>query len=214
MPLTKLDDYARYEDFIYVPLDGHILEYAVPYFAVRVRPDLAFGFPDRFMKEMKSRLNMGPFYLSEVHSYDEMKQVYDIEQGTTVYIRLAFSVAVFFVFTVFLGVMGTFWFRTRQRRGEIGLHIAVGASRVDVMWLLLNEGFILLLVASIPGLLIAGNIAYADLTINTLIDFSISRFLTTILATYLLMLLMVFAGCCYPAYQAMHVSPAEVLHEE
>jgi putative ABC transport system permease protein len=214
LPLTKLDDYARYEDFIYVPLDTHILEYAVPYFAIRVRSDLVSGFPDRFMREMKSRLNMGSFYLSEVHSYDEMKQVYDVEQGTTVYLRLAFSVAVFFVFIVFLGVMGTFWFRTRQRRGEIGLRIAVGSSRFGVMWLLFNEGLILLLLASIPALLIAGNIVYADLTINTLTDFSAGRFLITVLATYLLMLLMLFAGCCYPAYQAMHISPAEALREE
>ena len=50
-------------------------------------------------------------------------------RGLLPYIRSARLIAIFFSFNVFIGLMGTFWFRTRHRRSEIALRMAMGSSR-------------------------------------------------------------------------------------
>ena len=47
---------------------------------------------------------------------------------------------------IFLGLLGTFWFRTQQRRGEIALHKAMGATDGAVFGRLMSEGMFLLLI--------------------------------------------------------------------
>ncbi len=66
--------------------------------------------------------------------------------------------------------MGTFWFRTRHRRSEIALRIAMGSSRGRIRWQLLGEGLLLLAFASIPALMICINMVMADVTFTEATD--------------------------------------------
>ena len=58
--------------------------------------------------------------------------------------------------------MGTFWFRTRHRRSEISLRMAMGSSRSRIRSRLLGEGLLLLVLAAIPALIICGNLVMAE----------------------------------------------------
>ena len=58
--------------------------------------------------------------------------------------------------------MGTFWFRTRHRRSEIALRMAMGSSRSRIRSRLLGEGLLFLVLAAIPALIICGNLVMAE----------------------------------------------------
>lgn len=64
---------------------------------------------------------------------------------------------------IFLGVIGTFWFRTQHRRREVALRMAMGSSRRGIFLRLMGEGILLLTVAAIPALIIAFNVGIAEL---------------------------------------------------
>lgn len=212
----KSDDYARYESFILMPLPTWFYRWqAVPFISIRVRPEAdTDDFATRFFRDMSSRLQVDPFYLFEVRSYDEQKAERDASEGITPYIRSARLIAVFFSFNVFIGLMGTFWFRTRHRRSEIALRMAMGSSRRKIFGQLLSEGLLLLVLATIPALIICGNLVTAEATMTEQADATGVRFAIVSLSTFFLMGLMVIIGVWFPATQAMRVHPADALHDE
>lgn len=213
-PRTKLTEYDRYAPFIYVPIEDWMLSpesYAPPMMSVRINKNIEKGFTDRFTADMRN-LAIGPFYFSQIKSYDEAKEIFDTE--TNNYLRTSLALVLFFIFNITLGILGTFWFRTRKRRGEIGLRMALGASRSVIFKELLSEGILILLIAVIPAWLICFNIWYVDLNVNVWMDPSLWRFLVGVGAALLLMLLMIIVGIWYPAMQATKIEPATALHEE
>ena len=92
------------------------------------------------MQDMQGKLSIGPYYLYDINSYGDMKEAFDIEQGTVNYLNTTYAVILFFVFNIFLGMLGTFWFRTRKNRSEIALRMALGCSRMNVFGYYVLEG--------------------------------------------------------------------------
>lgn len=211
LPPHKTDDYERYEPFIYLPspplTHWHHL-------AVRVSGDMVPGFKERFTKEMQGKLSIGPYYLYTISSYADMKEGYDIEQGTVNYLNTAYAVIVFFIFNIFLGMLGTFWFRTRKCRGEIALRMALGCSREKIFIYYIMEGMLLLGLAAAPAMIICANMQVADLTVHTLMDPTFGRFVFCFLSAVLLLAVIIFWGIYIPARRAMRVDPADALHNE
>lgn len=113
-----------------------------------------------------------------------------------------------------LAVLGTFWFRTQQRRSELGLRVALGGSRGGLRKLLLGEGLILLTLAFIPAMIVGANLGFAEVVSNYPVEFTSFRFLAGIFITYILLAITVFIAVWLPAWQAMGIQPAEALHEE
>lgn len=214
--LQKSDDYARYEPFILTPLPAWF--YTSQYFppiSIRVRPEAdTDDFAARFYQDMTSRLRIAPFYLFDIRSYEEQKVERDAAEGITPYIRSARLIVIFFVFNVFIGLMGTFWFRTRHRRSEIALRMAVGSSRRKIRSRLWGEGLLLLMLAALPALIVCANMVVADVTFTEQTDATWGRFAISASIVFCLMALMVLVGIWYPARQAMMVQPAEALHDE
>lgn len=212
----KSDDYARYEPFILTPFPGRFeTGQVIPSISVRIRPEAdTDDFASRFYEEMTSRLNISPFYLFSVQSYKVQKAERDAAEGISTYIRSARLIVVFFIFNVFLGLMGTFWFRTRHRRGEIALRMAMGSTRLKIRARLLEEGILLLAAASLPAMAVCANMMAADVIFTEATDAGWGRFAICTLFVFCLMALMVLAGIWYPASRAMKVRPAEALHDE
>lgn len=212
LPQHKLNDYERYEPFIYLPAPEEMGWWG--HFAVRVNQNVFVGFSERFLRDMQSKLVIGPYYLNEVHSYKDMKEVYDIEKGTANYLNATYAILAFFMFNVFLTILGTFWFRTRKRRSEIALRMAMGSSKINIFRYYLSEGLLLLTLASVPAFIICFNIQISDLTVHTLIEPTAERFLICFASAVLLLILVIFSGIWFPAHKAMKIQPAEALHEE
>lgn len=211
LPAHKTDEYERYEPFIYLPSPPLTHWHHI---SVRVVPDAVAGFTERFTKDMQGKLSIGPYYLYDVSSYADMKEAFDIEQGTVNYLNTTYAVIIFFVFNIFLGMLGTFWFRTRKNRSEIALRMALGCSRVNVFGYYMLEGFLLLALAAVPAILICLNMQMADLTVHTLMEPTFGRFLFCFALVMLLLGMIIFFGIYLPARKAMRIKPADALHNE
>ena len=122
---------------------------------------------------------------------------------------------------VFLGLIGTFWFRTRRRRGEIALRLAMGSTKKQILSLLMGEGLLLLTLVTLPAMLVCYNVGIAEFVVGQTalistwpVEWGFVRFLLGSFGAWVLIALMVMMGIWFPAYQAMKIQPAEALHEE
>ncbi len=215
----KMNDFEPYGNMFFEPLNIGLGTMQEP--AIRVAPEV-FGpeFARKFLADMKEPLDFGRWYLSGVTPMNEVRREYNRET----YNRLngVFSVTGFLVINIFLGVLGTFWLRTQSRRAEIGLRMALGASRGNVQRLLLGETVVLLAVASVAGAVICLNIGQTDL-LEAIGVPSIDREeygigagqdVINFALTFLFLAAVSTLAVWYPSRQAAATQPAEVLHEE
>ena len=165
---------------------------------------------------MKTKLNIGPYYLFGFMSYDSRSEAADIDSGISNYVRIISGMLIFFLFIVFLGILGTFWFQMESRRGEIGLRMALGSSRRGVLLYILLESTTLFAVAFLPAFIICLNLAHFDITytFNDAMDYTFSRFWITIFITALVMTGIISLGVLIPAHRASKVHPVEALRDE
>ena len=213
----KFNIYDRYDPFIYTPFNIPRLAYHIPTIALRVSPEADMpGFEQRFIEDMKGNLNIGPFYLFSLISYDFKSEVYNTVSGVSNYLTIISSLLSFFLFIVFLGILGTFWFQMESRRSEIGLRMALGSSRKGVLRQILFESMVIFLLAFSPALIISINLAYWDVTFtfNNAMDYNWNRFWITQFFTAIIMMGIISLGALIPAYRASKVHPVDALRDE
>lgn len=184
-------------------------------FCVRVDAD-ADGpdFASRFRKDLKAQLRLGNIHLLEVTSFGDIRDNYYRSGGQINDVKTRIAALCFLLVNILLGVVGTFWIRTQQRRSEVGLRLALGSSHTGIRKLLMTEGLLLLILAAVPALVVSLNLGWADLMGSDLLPFTMGRFVIVEGITLLLMGRMIIAGIYLPARQAMKIQPAEALREE
>lgn len=184
-------------------------------FCVRVSADAdKADFASRFRKDLKTQLRLGNIHLLEVTSFGDIRDNYYRSGGQINDVKTRIAALCFLLVNILLGVVGTFWIRTQQRRSEVGLRLALGSSRTGIRGLLMSEGLLLLALAAIPALVISFNIGWAGLSASDLLPFTAGRFIVVEAITLLLMAMMIIAGISLPARQAMRIQPAEALRDE
>ncbi|RHJ92430.1 FtsX-like permease family protein [Parabacteroides bouchesdurhonensis] len=172
------------------------------------------GFAERFMKETKQSLTAGNYWVSEVKPYTEIRASFlDNSLGTSGQ-KVLSIISGFFLVNVFLAVIGTFWFRVNRRRAELGLRMAVGSTHRGIRGLMIGEGLMLLFLASVPALLVCGNLAYMEILSTDVMPVSVWRFAVVSLLAWLALAFVIIAACWYPSQRAARMAPAEALHYE
>jgi len=214
--------WGQYTSTVYHPLKKEDVNLFANEIAVRIKPGAEKDFPKRFKKEMKERLNIGPYYLASVDPIQKYKEIQAYQHGITGKMYNVYAVTGFLIVNIFLGILGTFWFRTQARKSEIGLRISLGSSKKKVRNLIISETLLLLAIASIIGIIISLNVAKTGL-INTLGIPSVNReewglsggqdIINIVLTIVFLVIVSVFA-VWYPAKRASDIQPAEALKEE
>lgn len=180
--------------------------------SLRVTPDADIDFMEKLLDDADRLYQVGNLYMLNVISFDELREICEREDVNEAKTQLC--VLGFLLMNIFLGVIGTFWFRTQQRRKEMALRMAMGSSRRGIFLRLMGEGILLLSVAAVPALLLAFNVGLAELVDVGKMSFTTERFLIAAALTWLLMAWMIVVGIWYPAYKAMSLQPAEALHDE
>ncbi len=184
----------------------------------RVKP----GMVNDVIEDFKE--NSTKFYQTNLHYVVECQPVsllrkahhldVDLEQ------RNSAIVIGFLLVTIFLGLVGTFWFRTTQRVSEIAVRKSVGARASDIFRRLTAEGMILLIAGTIPAAVID---YILDVKLNDereALDSLLQPFgadghiAMCILVSFVLMAIMTITGIWLPARKAMKIDPATALHAE
>ena len=180
---------------------------------VRVRANQDVDFIERLKADSEKQLRVGNIYISNIRSFKDLRR--DFQQGHYNKVRDSITIMAFLLVNIFLGLLGTFWFRTQQRKSEIALHKISGATDSMVFKRLVSEGWLLLLVVTPLALLIDFNLAYAELNAwhnGTTLEWD--RLLLCGGISFALIALMIAIGIGIPARKAMKIDPAEALHNE
>jgi len=183
--------------------------------AFRICPNVNLsGFANRFFQRTKAELQAGNFQISSIVPYDDIRRDFLRNHNAANTARLISTVGGFLLANIFLAIIGTFWFRISRRRAELGLRMALGSSRGGIFRFCFLEGLILLTLAAVPAILVCANLLWGDIVSTTVMPQSLTRFLTDVLISWLVLALTILLGIAYPAWQAATLRPADALHEE
>lgn len=187
---------------------------------IRIDPAVAGPrFADTFREKMSRELRVGNFYLKRLTSYDRIKADTDYSFGVTYDYRVRMVLMAFLGLNILLCVMGTFWYRVRMRRGEIGLRMAIGSPREEIRSQMAREGICLLLMATPLALLIEAQfvmVGFLDIPKGTLPEHYWPvilplRFLLVNILTWILLAIVILLAVWLPASKAAEMEPAEAL---
>ena len=227
----KNSDYDPYTNIVFIPLPKEELDLRYVEIAVRVHPEADKNFKENFARDMEEQLNIGGYYLSSVVSFNDLRQIGIEGSGLTNDLNGIFSITAFIIINIFFGIIGTFWFRTQSRRSEIGLRIALGASKQKVSNTIMAETVLLLFVSSVIAVVICANVATSDLLESLGIPQAMdlykeanynrpieepggSQYIINYILTFLFLAIISLAAVLYPARQASNIPPADALREE
>lgn len=178
-------------------------------------------FRARFNREIAPRLDVDNVFVADAVPYTTQQHLFEVMNGDVDRVNTQALVAFFLLVNVFLGLIGTFWYRTRRRRSEIGLRMSMGSTRRNIFYLLTGEGLLLLTMAALPAMVVCYVVAIAEPSVGRTplistwpVEWSGVRFLLGCAGAWLLMALMVIIGIWFPARRAMKIQPADALHEE
>ncbi len=201
------------------PLDKKEYDLANMQIYIRVSPGVDNDFAERFTREMRDQLMLGPYFLASVFSSTKNAREMNWPTGD---LNGIYAITTFLILNIFLGIIGTFWYRTQTRRSEVGLRLALGATRQGVKQMIFGETLLILFIASVVGVNICLNINQTELL--ELLDIPISNrmeagigmeqeFINYVLTFGLLATISLIA-VWYPARQAAKIPPAEALRDE
>lgn len=218
--------YGDDAEWFFQRLDENLIKqnYADDWAQIVFRVKDAADSPDyryQFIKDIAPRLDTDNMFIADVSPYTEQQLQFEVMRGDTDKVNTQTIVVIFLLVNVFLGVMGTFWFRTRRRRSEIALRLAMGSTKKQIFSLLTGEGLLLLALVTIPAMIICYNVGIAELKVGRSelistwpIEWSFVRFLLGSLGAWILISLMIIIGIWFPARKAIKIHPAEALHED
>ncbi len=199
--------------FIYQPkeFNEELAKYALYIeFAFRLKDDATIT-QDELFAELQDQLHVGNVYVSRFESLEEAKKMFQNEDYNKLKMRILYSV--FLGVCIFLGVVGTFWYRSQQRRSQIGLRLAMGETPRHLLGFYLSEGLLLLL-STLPFTL-AGFSALKHF--NLLSRYWIVfwyRMPVDFLLTYGLLTLLIVIAIWLPTRAAVHTAPSIAMRDE
>jgi len=196
-------DYHPVGNSFYSKLDTSAFRW-ISHILIRVTPDADAKFESRLYKLLANTMKESNIGIK--HSTDMLKAK---NETTAIPLIIFIIVAGFLIVNVALGLFGVLWYSINQRRGEIGLRRAIGASGRSVTKQLVSES---LLLASLS--LIVGCFFAVQFPLLNVFDISAKIYLTAIILAIIFIYLLVILCSLYPGKQAAAILPAIALHEE
>ncbi len=135
------------------------------------------------------------------------------ERNEDIEVRINIAMTAFFLLMVFLGLLGSFWYRVQQRREEIALRKVSGATNRDIFRRLMSESSLILLAGMLPGAVLFILFCRYFIT-ESGADMQWPEIGVSIAFTYVVMQCIVVVGVFFPARSAMSVQPAVALKDE
>lgn len=181
-------------------------------FSIRVRPDVTESFAQRFEKNYTSLCEVANYRFHSIQynpdqfqeKIDELKNQYLLEGG----------LLLFFLINILLGVSGIFWYRSVQRRSQIGLRISFGATPLQSQRQFLLEGLLMFIIAFIGAMIIMEVLFILEIPSVELIPLDMRRYIGGLLITFILMLSTILLAVWLPTRKIRLIPPAKALRDE
>ena len=145
----------------------------------------------------------------DVHSMTERMDLSLASRKTSMLLANAFGGVALFLAT--LGIYGVLAYLVAQRTREIGIRVALGSSRAAILGLVLQEGFQLVVIGLILG--VVGAVSLQKFVATEV--YGVRPLDPLILASVMALLAVVaLAACAVPARRALRVDPIVALRSE
>lgn len=205
---VRRSDYEPpYRGTIIIPLDED--KRWTSEMALRVKPGKGREFVESFRadKDLQRQRNV---YLTDLKSLADIREA--CQRGTDVQVRMYFVVIAFLLVTIFLGLLGTFWFRMQQRISEIAIRKVSGATRSQVFRRIIGEGMVLL----ICGMLIASACIWPLVSSDEFGYMGEKWYMALLMECFTMVLVAagIVVSLWYPARKAMDIEPAIAIKAE
>jgi predicted permease len=165
--------------------------------------------------------SIAPAVQEAIHQVDRQLVLFDVRslrettRASTIFPVMASTFAgIFAIIALVLaatGIYGVISYRTQLRTHEIGIRVALGASRADVMRLVLMQGIQLTILGLALGL--ALTFGLTRFIASMLYGVSPTDPMTAMAVGGLLAIISVLA-CYLPAHRAMRVNPVSAIREQ
>lgn len=178
----------------------------------------AHTFEKKFRQEIAPTLTSGNVHFESILSNKAIRDLQNEARGIFIKIRLYTAMALFSLFTVFLGTLSAFWIRTSARKGEIGIMRSIGASRLTIVKqfvietsLIVNIGFGAAIIFVLHYLHING---FADpMKNNPLEGIKLMQFAVVTAISYAIVMTTAICSAAIPVWRITKILPADALRE-
>jgi putative ABC transport system permease protein len=171
---------------------------------LRVNKDADAAFESKLHKLLANNIKNSNLEIKHLSEMRDSKN-----QETAIPMMICIVIASFLIINVALGLFGVLWYNINQRRGEIGLRRAIGASGSAVAAQLVLESLFLATLSIIVGTFFA-----IQFPLLNVFDVPSAVYLIALLLSILFIYLLVILCSLYPGKQAASIHPAIALHEE
>lgn len=202
---------------------------AQTYILVRVKEGVNLDkFIDDFNQNGIKQLHSGNLYARSIMKFSSVME--DRDSFYLNAMRMRYVLAAFFMISLCLGVIGTFWLQTKVRKEDIGVMLSFGGTPKTIMSMLMGEGVVLTTIAVVIGCLIYMQYGISEGLVNdymwggaredspmvadSWIDSFLQHFLIVSGIIWLIMTIVVLIGIFIPAHKISHVQPTEALRDE
>ena len=173
------------------------------------------------VKTLGNPADMGPAVEHAIHEIDRQLPVFDVRtmrettQMANIFVVMQSTLAGMFAVVALIlaatGIYGVVAYRTELRTHEIGIRVALGAARADVLRLVLRQGIVLTALGLGLGLALAYMLT--RFMRGLLYGVSATDPWTAVCVTALLAGISILA-CCLPARRAVHVDPVTAIRAQ
>jgi len=175
---------------------------------IRVKPGRMESFKQQFESDASLRQYKN-VYLSQMTKLTDEGVATDRDK--TVEARMYTVVIILLIVIIFLGMLGTFWFRMQERVSEIAIRKVCGASSGDIFRRVISEGLLLVVFATVLA-------AIAGWVIMKVTDVADGLPYESVVLTEVMTMILVVVGIVvsiwYPARRAMKIEPAIAIKAE
>ena len=166
------------------------------------------GLPASFEPELIRKVAVNyPGYNLKILPMEKIRQKY-IRSTWAPLIAILMVITSLFL-NVLFGLFGVLWYNISQRKSEIGLRMAVGASKGHIYRQFIAEMLLLATISIIPGIIVAAQFPFLDL-----FQMETRVYVIAMLVSALIIYILVTLCALIPSAQAVKIQPAIALHEE
>jgi putative ABC transport system permease protein len=223
--LLKVDEHTQWFTVVgvaralrYENLDGTGAPFGAYYFPMAQSPSHGFTFvakstadPNSIVRELRSEIaGIDPdVAVFDAHSMNERIDLSLSSRKTSMVLANAFGGVALFLAS--LGIYGVLAYVVAQRTREMGIRVALGSTRGAILGLVLGEGFKLVAIGLVLGII--GAIALQKAVANEI--YGVRPLDPIVLASVMAVLALVaLAACAIPARRATRVDPIVALRSE